>query len=144
MTTVSIRMEDAAAPKRWLYAKFMALAQRVGADLLNGAPVGVSTASGTATAALTGGNERQPRYRVRPCPTARRQPRPGAAFWSLLSVSWFGVGLMARATLWTRALASGPRTLVPEPNMAKSAIHSFCRVMYWRMAWTEMVTARLI
>ena len=39
LTTVSIRMEDAAAPKRWLYAKFMALAQRVGADLLNGAPV---------------------------------------------------------------------------------------------------------
>ncbi len=40
LTAVSIRMEDAAAPKRWMYAKFMALAQRVGADLLNGAPVG--------------------------------------------------------------------------------------------------------
>ncbi|RST55818.1 AMP-dependent synthetase/ligase [Variovorax sp. MHTC-1] len=40
LTAVSIRMEDAAASKRWLYAKFMALAQRVGADLLNGAPVG--------------------------------------------------------------------------------------------------------
>ena len=40
LTAVSIRMEDAAAPKRWLYAKFMALAQRVGADILNGAPVG--------------------------------------------------------------------------------------------------------
>ena len=39
LTAVSIRMEDAAAPKRWLYAKFMALAQRVGADILNGAPV---------------------------------------------------------------------------------------------------------
>ena len=32
LTAVSIRMEDAAAPKRWLYAKFMALARRVGAD----------------------------------------------------------------------------------------------------------------
>ena len=41
LTAVSIRMEDAAAPKRWLYAKFMALAQRVGADILNGAPVGL-------------------------------------------------------------------------------------------------------
>ncbi len=40
LTAVSIRMEDAAAPKRWLYAKFMALARRVGADILNGAPVG--------------------------------------------------------------------------------------------------------
>lgn len=40
LTTVSIRMEDAAAPKRWLYAKCMALARRVGADILNGAPVG--------------------------------------------------------------------------------------------------------
>ncbi|MBT2336126.1 AMP-binding protein [Variovorax paradoxus] len=40
LTAVSIRMEDAAAPKRWLYAKFMALAQRVGADILNGATVG--------------------------------------------------------------------------------------------------------
>jgi long-chain acyl-CoA synthetase len=41
LTAVSIRMEDAAAPKRWLYAKFMALAQRVGADILNGAKVGM-------------------------------------------------------------------------------------------------------
>ena len=41
LTAVSIRMEDAAAPKRWLYAKFMALARRVGADILNGAPVGM-------------------------------------------------------------------------------------------------------
>jgi long-chain acyl-CoA synthetase len=40
LTAVSIRMEDAAAPKRWLYAKFMALARRVGADILNGEPVG--------------------------------------------------------------------------------------------------------
>ena len=39
LTAVSIRMEDAAAPKRWLYAKCMALAQRVGADILGGAPV---------------------------------------------------------------------------------------------------------
>ncbi|WP_076999658.1 long-chain fatty acid--CoA ligase [Variovorax sp. KK3] len=41
LTAVSIRMEDAAAPKRWLYAKFMALAQRVGADILNGQQVGL-------------------------------------------------------------------------------------------------------
>jgi len=41
LTAVSIRMEDAAAPKRWLYAKFMALARRVGADILNGAQVGL-------------------------------------------------------------------------------------------------------
>ncbi|MEJ7686630.1 MAG: AMP-binding protein [Variovorax sp.] len=41
LTAVSIRMEDAAAPKRWLYAKFMALAQRVGADILNGTSVGM-------------------------------------------------------------------------------------------------------
>jgi long-chain acyl-CoA synthetase len=40
LTAVSIRMEDAAAPKRWLYARFMGLAQRVGADILNGQPVG--------------------------------------------------------------------------------------------------------
>ncbi|CAN5910607.1 AMP-binding protein [soil metagenome] len=39
LTAVSIRMEDAAAPKRWIYSQFMALAQRVGADILNGAPV---------------------------------------------------------------------------------------------------------
>ncbi|GAA4331222.1 AMP-binding protein [Variovorax defluvii] len=42
LTAVSIRMEDAAAPKRWLYAKFMALAQRVGADILNGQKVGLA------------------------------------------------------------------------------------------------------
>ncbi len=40
LTTVSIRMEDAARPKRWMYAKFMALARRVGADILNGGQVG--------------------------------------------------------------------------------------------------------
>ena len=39
LTSVSIRMEDAATLKRWLYAKCMALARRVGADILNGAPV---------------------------------------------------------------------------------------------------------
>ncbi|MBO9651061.1 MAG: AMP-binding protein [Variovorax sp.] len=39
LTAVSIRMEDAAAAKRWVYAKFMALARRVGADILNGAQV---------------------------------------------------------------------------------------------------------
>ena len=39
LTSVSIRMEDAAAPKRWLYARCMALARRVGADILDGQPV---------------------------------------------------------------------------------------------------------
>ncbi|MDM0047052.1 AMP-binding protein [Variovorax dokdonensis] len=39
LTSVSIRMEDAAAPKRWLYAKCMALARRVGADILGGGDV---------------------------------------------------------------------------------------------------------
>ncbi|KKW69175.1 long-chain fatty acid--CoA ligase [Lampropedia cohaerens] len=39
LTSVSIRMEDAARPKRWMYAQAMALAQRVGADLLDGKPV---------------------------------------------------------------------------------------------------------
>jgi len=42
LTAVSIRMEDAAAPKRWLYAKFMALARRVGSDILVGKPVAAS------------------------------------------------------------------------------------------------------
>ncbi|VWX60375.1 Long-chain-fatty-acid--CoA ligase FadD15 [Burkholderiales bacterium 8X] len=40
LTAVSIRMEDAAAPKRWLYERFMSLARRVGADILNRQPVG--------------------------------------------------------------------------------------------------------
>lgn len=40
LTSVSIRMEDAAKPKQWLYEKCMHLAQRVGADILDGKPVG--------------------------------------------------------------------------------------------------------
>jgi long-chain acyl-CoA synthetase len=39
LTQVSIRMEDAAAPKRWLYRRFMAVANRVGGALLDGKPV---------------------------------------------------------------------------------------------------------
>jgi long-chain acyl-CoA synthetase len=39
LTQVSIRMEDASRLKRWLYAKFMAVAQRVGGALLDGKPV---------------------------------------------------------------------------------------------------------
>jgi long-chain acyl-CoA synthetase len=39
LTSVSIRMEDAARVKRWLYARFMALARRCGADILDGKPV---------------------------------------------------------------------------------------------------------
>ena len=40
LTQVTIRMEDAAAPKRWLFRHFMALARRVGGDLLDGKRVG--------------------------------------------------------------------------------------------------------
>ncbi len=40
LTSVSIRMEDAAKPKRWLYEKCMHLARRVGSDILDGKPVG--------------------------------------------------------------------------------------------------------
>ena len=41
LTQVSIRMDDAAAPKRWLYRKFMGVASRVGGALLDGKPVGL-------------------------------------------------------------------------------------------------------
>jgi long-chain acyl-CoA synthetase len=40
LTQVSIRMEDASRLKRWLYGRFMAVAQRVGGALLDGKPVG--------------------------------------------------------------------------------------------------------
>ena len=40
LTSISIRMEDAAAFKRGLYEKAMQLANRVGADILDGKPVG--------------------------------------------------------------------------------------------------------
>jgi len=39
LTQVMIRMEDASAPKRWLFRKFMELARRVGGRILDGAPV---------------------------------------------------------------------------------------------------------
>ena len=39
LTSVSIRMEDAAPAKQWLYEKCMQLAKRVGADILDGKPV---------------------------------------------------------------------------------------------------------
>jgi long-chain acyl-CoA synthetase len=39
LTQVSIRMEDASAPKRWLYRKFMDVARRVGGALLDGQSV---------------------------------------------------------------------------------------------------------
>jgi long-chain acyl-CoA synthetase len=42
LTQVTIRMEDAAAPKRWLFRQFMELARRVGARLLDGRPVKAS------------------------------------------------------------------------------------------------------
>ena len=41
LTQVSIRMDDASALKRWLYRKFMAVAERVGGALLDGKPVGL-------------------------------------------------------------------------------------------------------
>jgi long-chain acyl-CoA synthetase len=39
LTQVTIRMEDASAPKRWLFAHFMAVAKRYGAAILDGRPV---------------------------------------------------------------------------------------------------------
>ncbi len=39
LTTVMIRMEDASAPKRWLFHRCMALARRVGPALMDGRPV---------------------------------------------------------------------------------------------------------
>jgi len=42
LTAVAIRMEDAAAPKRWLYDRFMALARRVGVEILDGAQVSLA------------------------------------------------------------------------------------------------------
>ena len=41
LTQVSIRMDDAAAPKRWLYRRFMGIANRVGGALLDKKPVGL-------------------------------------------------------------------------------------------------------
>lgn len=40
LTSVSIRMEDAARIKQWMHQRAMAVAQRVGADILDGKPVG--------------------------------------------------------------------------------------------------------
>ena len=40
LTTVMIRMEDTAAPKRWLFDRCMALARRVGTRLMDGERVG--------------------------------------------------------------------------------------------------------
>ena len=41
LTQVMIRMEDAAAPKRWLFRYFTAVARRCGAEILDGRPVGM-------------------------------------------------------------------------------------------------------
>ena len=41
LTSVTIRMEDAGAIKKWLYKTFMAVAQRVGPSLMDGRPVGL-------------------------------------------------------------------------------------------------------
>ena len=40
LTSVTIRMEDAGAIKKWLFQHFMALAQRIGPDLMDGKAVG--------------------------------------------------------------------------------------------------------
>jgi long-chain acyl-CoA synthetase len=40
LTSVMIRMEDASAPKKWLFDRCMALARRVGPQLMDGKPVG--------------------------------------------------------------------------------------------------------
>ncbi|HEY1394332.1 MAG TPA: AMP-binding protein [Methylibium sp.] len=42
LTSVMIRMEDAAAPKRWLFQRFMDLARRVGPAKLDGKPIAFS------------------------------------------------------------------------------------------------------
>src|SRR5690606_15205915 len=42
LTQVSIRMEDASRPKRWVYARFMAIAERVGGAILDGKPVSLT------------------------------------------------------------------------------------------------------
>ena len=41
LTQVMIRMEDAAAPKRWLFRYFTAVARRCGAEILDGKPAGM-------------------------------------------------------------------------------------------------------
>jgi long-chain acyl-CoA synthetase len=41
LTTVMIRMEDAAAPKRWLFDRCMRLARRVGPKLMDGESIGL-------------------------------------------------------------------------------------------------------
>ena len=41
LTSVTIRMEDASAPKRWLYQRCMALARRVGPARMDGKPLGL-------------------------------------------------------------------------------------------------------
>ncbi|MCL4801702.1 MAG: AMP-binding protein [Burkholderiales bacterium] len=42
LTQVTIRMEDAARIKRWMYGYFMGVARRVGGRILDGKPVGVA------------------------------------------------------------------------------------------------------
>ena len=42
LTQVSIRMDDASWIKRWLYRRFMAIAERVGGALLDGNPVSIA------------------------------------------------------------------------------------------------------
>ncbi|MBG6080725.1 AMP-dependent synthetase/ligase [Rubrivivax gelatinosus] len=41
LTSVTIRMEDASAPKRWMYRRAMAVARRVGPQLMDGKAIGL-------------------------------------------------------------------------------------------------------
>jgi long-chain acyl-CoA synthetase len=50
LTSVMIRMEDAGRLKRWLFDRAMALARRVGPDLMDGKPVACSTGCATPSA----------------------------------------------------------------------------------------------
>ena len=42
LTQVMIRMEDASAPKRWLFRRFTAVARRCGSEILDGHPVSIA------------------------------------------------------------------------------------------------------
>ena len=42
LTSVTIRMEDAGALKRWMFHRAMALARRVGPQIMDGQPVGLA------------------------------------------------------------------------------------------------------
>ena len=53
LTQVMIRMEDAGAIKRWLFAHFTAVARRCGAEILDGKPVVASLDRAASTRSAT-------------------------------------------------------------------------------------------